>query len=546
MSNGLMTGVTGLRAHQQMLDVAGNNLANVNTYGYKAGRVGFAEQLAQTIRGATEPSATVGGTNPQQVGSGVAVASIDRSMAQGNLLNTGAPLDLAIDGKGYFVVHDGEQEVLTRVGHFEIDAEYNLVDPSTGYQVQRIGSAGVAEGFQDVGSDNIRIPYDVALPARPTSQVTFTGNLSADETELTRTTLTSRLKFKALNVICTTDTVLADLDQTSGLAAGDTITISGAEKDGTPVSTNWVLAGGETMGDLITQISAAFSDATASLEAGEIRLQDTGNAGYSQTDLLLSYTPSGAGTFELPGHFEMLETGGNESRTATIEVFDTYGIGHVLTTAFVRTDTPNTWDAVLCGVSGGTVAIDDRRIAGIAFNQDGSFGGVTDTPTFTVRFGGASQPATTLNVRLGTTGGYEGLIQFGGGSTAAAASQDGYEAGYLSSVSASRDGNLNGMFTNGVRCTIATVKMATFHNPAGLESIGNNYYQASANSGDAVPTRALSGGAGAIAGGALERSNVEVAQEFVSLIEAQNGFQANARTIRITNDMLQELSNLIR
>ena len=62
MSNGLMTGVTGLRAHQQMLDVAGNNLANVNTYGYKAGRVGFAEQLAQTIRGATEPSATVGGS----------------------------------------------------------------------------------------------------------------------------------------------------------------------------------------------------------------------------------------------------------------------------------------------------------------------------------------------------------------------------------------------------------------------------------------------------------------------------------------------------
>ena len=88
--------------------------------------------------------------------------------------------------------------------------------------------------------------------------------------------------------------------------------------------------------------------------------------------------------------------------------------------------------------------------------------------------------------------------------------------------------------------------MATFQNAAGLTLIGNGFAIASGNSGDAVPTRALTGGAGSIQGGALEKSNVDVASELVALIEAQNGFQANARTIRVTNDMLAELTNLIR
>jgi len=546
MSSALMSGVTGLRAHEKMLDVAGNNLANVNTHGYKAGRVGFAEQLAQTLQEATQPTSALGGTNPQQIGSGVMVGSIDRNMAQGTLVNTGAPLDLAMDGHGFFVAHDGSQEVYTRVGHFAIDANYNLVDPSVGYRVQRIGSAGVAEGFQDVGTDDIRIPYDVALPARATTEVTYSGNLSADLNNATRALLTSGLKYTESGAIAGSTTALAALDQISGLAAGDIITISGTDADGTPVNTNWVLAGGETLGDLTTQISGAFAGATAIMDGGEVHLRDDGNGGYSQTDILLAYTPAGAGTFDMPGHFEMLEAGGEESRNATIEVFDTYGNGYVLSIAFVRTETDNTWDGVVMGVSGGAAAIDDRRITGISFNQDGSFGGTTDTQTFTIRYGGPADSPATLNVELGTTGQYDGLSQFGGASTVAAATQDGYEAGYLSSLSVSREGDLMGMFTNGVRSTIATIKVGTFQNPAGLQSVGNSYYQSSANSGDAIPTRALSGGAGAITGGSLERSNVEVAQEFVTLIQAQNGFQANARTIRVTNDMLRELSNLIR
>ncbi|MEE9371200.1 MAG: flagellar hook-basal body complex protein, partial [Sedimentisphaerales bacterium] len=104
MSFALSAGVTGLQAHQKMLDVAGNNLANVSSTAFKATRITFSELLSETIKKASQPTSTIGGTNPQQMGSGVGVSGISPNMAQGNLVNTGNPLDLAVEGQGYFVV----------------------------------------------------------------------------------------------------------------------------------------------------------------------------------------------------------------------------------------------------------------------------------------------------------------------------------------------------------------------------------------------------------------------------------------------------------
>ncbi|KPJ66610.1 MAG: hypothetical protein AMJ43_07480, partial [Coxiella sp. DG_40] len=116
MSFALSAGVTGLQAHQKMLDIAGNNLANVNTTAYKSSRITFAELLSETIKKASQPTTTVGGTNPQQMGSGVGIAGISPNMAQGNIVNTGNPLDLALEGEGYFVLSDGSQNLYTRAG----------------------------------------------------------------------------------------------------------------------------------------------------------------------------------------------------------------------------------------------------------------------------------------------------------------------------------------------------------------------------------------------------------------------------------------------
>ena len=173
----LTAGVSGLKAHQAMLDVAGNNLANLNTVGYKASSVTFAELLSQTIKKASGPSGSLGGVNPQQMGSGVGIASVARNMSQGNILSTGQDLDVAIDGEGYFVLNDGDQNVYTRIGSFAVDADNTLVDPSTGYKVQRIGTYGESEGFQIVSDNSIHIPWDASMPARETAQIVINGNL---------------------------------------------------------------------------------------------------------------------------------------------------------------------------------------------------------------------------------------------------------------------------------------------------------------------------------------------------------------------------------
>ena len=182
MSSALSAGVSGLKAFQQMLDVAGNNIANVNTTAYKASTIHFSELLSETIKKASQPTATTGGTNPVQVGSGVGVSGIVADTTQGDIENTGNPLDMALEGQGYFVLNDGSQNVFTRAGSFSVDENCYLVDSSTGYRVQRIGNYGEAEGFQVPGDSDLRIPYDVAMAASATKTVTVSGNLSSDGT----------------------------------------------------------------------------------------------------------------------------------------------------------------------------------------------------------------------------------------------------------------------------------------------------------------------------------------------------------------------------
>ncbi|UCC98596.1 MAG: flagellar hook-basal body complex protein, partial [Phycisphaerales bacterium] len=170
----------------------------------------------------------------------------------------------------------------------------------------------------------------------------------------------------------------------------------------------------------------------------------------------------------------------------------------------------------------------------------------SDSAQFVVTFAHDSANPQTVAVNLGTAGKLDGLTQFAGNSTAVARDQDGYEAGRLATLSVNNEGILIGAFSNGIKKNIATMQIALFQNTSGMERIGDGYYVPSANSGEAIATQAMTGGAGSIHGGALEKSNADVATEFVNMIQAQNGFQANARTIRVANDILRELTSLIR
>ncbi|MGY4689827.1 flagellar basal body rod protein FlgG [Salibacterium sp. K-3] len=144
----MYSSISGMKNHQQMLDVTSNNIANVNTYGYKKGRATFKDMVSQQIQGATAPDGGMGGSNPMQVGLGSQMGSIDTVQTQGSLQNTGRSLDLGISGDGFFRVEDGDgNEFYTRAGNFYLDEAGTMVN-SDGYNVL------------DTGGNSITVPTD--------------------------------------------------------------------------------------------------------------------------------------------------------------------------------------------------------------------------------------------------------------------------------------------------------------------------------------------------------------------------------------------------
>jgi len=162
------------------MDVVGNNISNVNTTGFKKARVNFQDMLYQQIGGAARPTDEVGGVNPKEIGLGMSVASIDTVHTQGSLQSTGNITDLAISGQGFFVLAEGQNQLYTRAGDFNVDRDGTFVNPSNGMKVQgwmaeTVGGRTILETSRDVG--NITIPVGSKDPARATELIEFACNL---------------------------------------------------------------------------------------------------------------------------------------------------------------------------------------------------------------------------------------------------------------------------------------------------------------------------------------------------------------------------------
>ena len=180
MMRSMFAGVTGLRNHQIRMDAIGNNIANVNTVGYKASRVSFQDTLNQTLRGASAPTTNRGGINALQVGLGMNLASIDVLHTQGNLQNTGKITDCSIQGDGFFILSDGHKEYYTRAGNFNMERDGRLVNPSNGLIVR--GWMADINGAINTNMPitNIRIPVGQTIAPIATTQIEFGGNLAAN------------------------------------------------------------------------------------------------------------------------------------------------------------------------------------------------------------------------------------------------------------------------------------------------------------------------------------------------------------------------------
>jgi flagellar hook protein FlgE len=554
MANSLLTGVSGLRAHQQMLDVVGHNLANTNTTGYKAQRLRFSDLVYQTLNPASAPTDTIGGVNPQQVGLGVRTAAIDVNLQQGSLEATQNVFDLALQGAGFFVASDGVQNRFTRAGAFGVDAANHLVDPSNGFRVQRFGTVGegsaTSPAFQASGDSDIRIPIGTGIPGRTTSNISLQGNLSASALGPLAQVLTTTQPLVAGGAPATAATLLNNLDSnTVDYVAGDQIRLQGVTSGNVPVNTTIAVGPGTTLGDVLSAINAAVPDATASIDASGNIVVQANAAAPSALNLTLTEVAGNTGTTSWGNHALATTTTGKDGDTVAtgIQFYDVQGAPHYVNLVFQK-QAANTWN-MTASIEPSEGTIVDGRIDRITFNDNGSFGfvngvGIGD-PFITVQINGMSAPQT-IGFGLGSPNSFDGLMQVGGTSSAVARDQDGFAAGFLTDVAVSQDGVINGIFTNGQILPVAQLAIATFANPAALLRDGGNYLAISAQSGEALIGAGLAGGRGSVQQKALESSNVDVALEFTRMIIAQRGFQVNARTITASDEVLEELANIVR
>lgn len=551
MANSLLTGVSGLTSHQHLIEVVGNNLANLNTAGFKSRRAHFADVFYETVKGGAGGGVgAVQATNPTQVGNGSRLASVAVDFSQGILETTGSRFDFAIDGDGFFVLDSGKGDVYTRAGVFNVDNNGFLVDSATGFHVQRFGTIGDNGGtltsFQTPGDKSISIPLGITLPGQATSTVSVSGNLSPQSGAALPQIIESANPFTASGVAADSMTTLNSLDiVTTPFTSGDSIIVSGTDADGTAVNVSVPVDASTTVGAFLAAIDAAFPGATPSLTADGTLQLTAASDGVSLLSLNLTADPGNTGVIDLSAaHFVTLQQGttGDLVRGA-MEVFDERGDGHVVGLLFVR-GSDGSW-SVNAELNPDEGTIVDGSISGINFGSNGAIQSITGPDSqFVFHFKDQTDPQV-VQLDFGAINTLQGLTMLPGESSVASI-QDGFSTGALVDFNVEGNGLIEGIGSNGLRFPIAQVALATFKNSNGLSAEGNNFFSESIASGSPTIGQPGNAGRGRISSGRIENSNVDIAIEFTRLIIAQRGFSANARTITVTDEVLDELNNLIR
>ena len=328
--------------------------------------------------------------------------------------------------------------------------------------------------------------------------------------------------------------------------AGDQIQISGVNSQGQTVNATFTYGAandGETLNDLVNSIQAQYPDTTISLDnSGKLRI-DSNNTGENPLAVVLQDDVSNVGSSIFSAHSleTVIDGSGPDTRATSITVFDSLGIAHTLSGQFVRQD-DDTWNLDLSVPSTeGTVT--GSPISQITFGPGGTFQGAS-LPQITVAWSNTAA-AQTVDLDFGVVGNLSGLTQFGSESSAQASSQDGFESGTLASIGVTGDGTVQGFYTNGAIIDLDVVAVAQFRNSAGLVREGSTLFRRSDNSGVPVIGQAGISGAGGIVSGSLESSNVDTAEEFVRLIEAQRSFQGSARIVTTADEIFAELLQIV-
>ncbi len=486
MMRSMYSGVSGLKNHQTRMDVIGNNIANVNTVGYKKSRLVFKDTLYQSVRGASGPTESRGGTNSMAIGLGMKVGTIDQ-------IHTGAPAtitnkltDMAVDGNGYFILDNAGTKIYTRAGAFDFDQKGNLVNTSDGYFV--LGWNADETGVIDTTSEPAPVDLSAKKTIAPvlTSTMEWTGNLDSQATLLTPT----ETDPAGWNAISNTKEFYDNLGNERKIYFRyDKV----FQRDNIPIST----------GPPAVDTNGTVWRVRASLDP---TMPNPTTAPSQTTDYYVLF---------------------DENGKAVASVVSSL-LGE--TTGPLPTDYQEPTELTV-------------PLPGVGMDYSGFTATQIDVgaQTFAVGYTNDGVPNTqNINLDFGK------ITQYDADSTAWAKVQNGNGPGELTSYSIGIDGTIQGVYNNGKVSNLARVALATFQNPSGLIQVGSNQFQVSNNSGDADFGPPGEQGMGAIIPGSLEMANVDLSEEFTDMITTQRGFQANSRVITTSDEMLQELVNLKR
>jgi len=518
MLRSLFTGVLGLNAHQKNLDVVSDNIANVNTPGFKAGRSVFSDMLAQVVRVGGAPSGEGSGRAPLQFGLGVNVAATESDQAQGGLMITNKPTDLAIDGDGFFVLADEKGKVYTRAGAFRWSADDYLVDAAgrrvLGWEA-RDGILGSDRSEASLKPVSYRDAFSIA--AAQTTEAVFAKNLNATDNGVY-----AAQGGNVLNVEMPSGTVPV------------TVTM---EPTGGFDRWRWAMSAGNA--DLSVQSGYIEFD-----QDGTIRRVTDADGNDITGVTVTANGESAAITFGGDKQSLVFESGSNsiaysyKPYTHNVQ-FNAYGPkGELYSVSVVFEKTSNNnwhWSAKVTDPMGDSVPCSSSGEVGFGLSGN-VISIVGDSISFQTADGAG------INIKMD----FSRLTQYAGESTAVVADSDGNAPGELVTVNIDDKGTVTGVYSNGLTKVIARIALAKFSAPNGLLRLGDNCYKDGPASGAPTFNEAKVGGAGSIVSGALEMSNVDLAREFTKMIIAQRGFLANARIITVSDEVLQELANLKR
>jgi flagellar hook protein FlgE len=556
----LFAAVSGLNANGTNLSIIGNNIANTGTVGFKSSRANFADIVNASLGGASGSTSS---------GIGVFLSGIQSNFTQGSLQTTNNALDMAVDGNGFFQVKDNSGAAFyTRAGQFNVNKDGDVVNPD-GLKLQGFQADALGNITGSIAGINLST---TTSPPNATTQVDISANVNSQSA--------------AVGVPATL--VSSAVSATTSAAGNNSFNID-LNGDGAQVVT---VANGLTTTGLASAIQtavralsavdpfkqAAYDGFTATYDINTQKFTfnsgltgvpnsagSTGTAVVTAVagNTLGTTTNMTAGVSTTGTAFDIADPTANSNFSTALTVYDTLGIGHVLNTYFTKVGT-NVWnynqvtDASDVNVNAGFASGANALVASgtITFTTNGA---LDRESTITYHNAGANgidflgatagqALATNFGTSVTTDGGtgFDMTTQFGSLSALVNQAQDGYASGSLQGLSVNTIGLVTGRFSNGQLRTLAQVALARFNNSQGLSKVGKNLVAEAGDSGSPIIGKPDSSGLGRTLSNSLELSNVDLGEEFISLIGAQRGFQANARVVTTADEILGELVNLKR